>query len=97
MALQKTLQFNNGTSASYWKITSIMVNTVQKKAIVTVTGYFSKAVRDEFPNGKITEKEFTVDIEDIAGNVLEQAYEALKTAKENKFETQPFFADAETV
>lgn len=97
MALQKTQQFNNGTSASYWKITGIMVNTIQKKAMVTVAGYVSKEVRDEFPDGKITEKEFSVNIENPAGNVLEQAYEALKTVKENRFETEPFFTDAETI
>lgn len=49
MALQKIQQFDNGTEATYWKITGIMVNTIQKKAIVTVTGYLSKEVRDEFP------------------------------------------------
>jgi hypothetical protein len=97
MALQKIQQFNNGTEATYWKITGIMVNTIQKKAVVTVTGYLSKEVRDEFPNGKITEKEFIISIENPAGNVIEQAYEALKTTKENKFETEPFFADAETI
>lgn len=100
MAYTKTLELNNGFTASYWRITKIDANKTAKNVEVIVAGYKDKATRDA--DGKpVASKSFSVPTAsfDFNGNLFEQAYETIKNAKEERdvFKTNStaFFADAE--
>lgn len=79
MAYTKTLQLNNGFSASYWRITKIDANKSAKSIIVTVMGYKDKATRDA--NGRsVSGKTFALPTEslDFTKDLFKQAYEYAK-------------------
>ena len=46
MSLLKTIQQATGNDASYWKIVSTTINTIDKSVYVIIRGYKSKAVFD---------------------------------------------------
>jgi hypothetical protein len=96
MALIKKITFDNQTSAEYWKIAGISLDAVRKEAKVTFRGYFDREARDRNVGAYVSLHECHVAIADVSGNVMEQAYEAAKTAVDHTIGpiTPPFFEGA---
>lgn len=46
MAIQRTVNFSDGTSASYWKVISIDLDVLGKGGRLQLAGYIDKASRD---------------------------------------------------
>jgi hypothetical protein len=89
MALQKQLQFNNGTEANYWKVVSIDIDLTTGSADVMLRGYVSEQIRQSNVRAGIRDKKINVVIPQVDGNLIEQAYTEIKET--------PTFADATNV
>jgi hypothetical protein len=94
MALQKTIALPNGVDATYWKIVNIDLDSVSGKASVVIRGYLSQAARNANVNSGVIMKRFKITIADVDGNLLEQAYAAIKETKESHTSETPVFSDA---
>ena len=92
MALQKSIQHSSGASASYWRVTKILLDYERKFGSVTLCGYFNQQARSD---GKKTLdiKQFTIAAEsfdtyfspeelDNSTNPVKQSYIYIKTTSD---------------
>lgn len=97
MALHITKVQENTSVAEYFIITSVTLSKFDKTALVIVSGYASKESRELAPKHPITVRKFIVPIQNLDGNLYEQAYKQLLVAKEVGVSikiTSPYFEGA---
>jgi hypothetical protein len=86
MALFKEISTNYGTTASYWKITSLVFNH-NKDCLIVIYGYASKDARDN--NGQALRIfEYTIPAVEVTDPfTLQSAYDYVKTQPDFSFNT----------